>query len=35
MLDAGQQVVQAVAEFVEQGGDFIVGQQRRLAARPG
>ncbi|MNM61958.1 hypothetical protein D3C81_732710 [compost metagenome] len=32
MLDAGQQVVQAVAEFVEQGGDFVVGQQRRLAA---
>ncbi|RML45987.1 hypothetical protein APX70_08567 [Pseudomonas syringae pv. maculicola] len=30
MLDAGQQVVQAVTEFVEQGGDFIVGQQRRL-----
>ena len=32
VFDAGQQVVQAVAEFVEQGGDFIVGQQRRLAA---
>ncbi|SUD58028.1 Uncharacterised protein [Ectopseudomonas oleovorans] len=32
MLDAGQQVMQAMAEFVEQGGDLIVGQQRRLAA---
>ncbi|MNJ14934.1 hypothetical protein D3C77_91690 [compost metagenome] len=31
MLDTGQQVMQAMAELVEQGGDFVVGQQRRLA----
>ena len=31
MLDAGQQVVQAMAELVEQGSDLVVGQQRRLA----
>ena len=33
MLDAGEQVVQAMAELMEQGGDFVVGQQRRLARR--
>ena len=32
MFHAGEQVMQAMAEFVEQGGDFIVGQQGRLAA---
>ncbi|RMV85575.1 Hexapeptide repeat-containing transferase, partial [Pseudomonas amygdali pv. tabaci] len=31
MIDAGQQMMQAMTEFVEQRGDFIVGQQRRLA----
>ncbi len=30
-VDLGQHVVQAVAELMEQGGDFVVGQQRRLA----
>ena len=30
-LHLGEHVVQAVAEFVEQRGDFVVGQQRRLA----
>ncbi len=32
MLDASQQVMQAMTEFVEQGGHFIVGQQGWLAA---
>ena len=32
VIDAGQQVVQAVAEFVEQGDHFIVREQRRFAA---
>ena len=31
-LDLRQQVVQAVAEFMEQGDDFVVGEQRRFAA---
>lgn len=31
-IDAGQHVVQAVAEFVEQSDHFIMGKQRRLAA---
>ena len=32
VLDAGEQVVQAVAEFVEQRDHFVVREQRRLAA---
>ena len=35
VFDPGQQVVQAVAEFVEQGDHFVVGEQRRLAADRG
>ena len=36
VLDARQQVVQAVAEFVEQGQHFVVREERGLAAhRPG
>lgn len=31
-FDAGQHVVQAVTELVEQGDHFIVGKQRRFAA---
>ena len=34
VLDARQQVVQAVAEFVEQRDDFVVREQRRPARRP-
>jgi hypothetical protein len=32
VLDLGEQVVQAVAEFVEQGDDVVVGEQGRFAA---
>ena len=35
ILDARQQVVQAVAELVEQRQHLVVREERRLAARPG